>query len=235
MALHSHYGELMSGASICLCLKHGLSKFFVLNYDSHWLNENYDLNKLLFVIVTLQPKRLACRHRRMLVPVIILFLIILSTTKTFVMNHTKHFLNVCAIAIFVTISLSVTSLPAQTKEPWTARQLMPAAELAKVINDPDGAHFIIFSIGPGAVIKGSRDIGPTKQAENLAKLKDAISKLPKDSRIVLYCGCCPFEHCPNIRPAFTLLNEMGLQHAFLLNIEHNIKTDWIDKHYPVVP
>jgi hypothetical protein len=76
------------------------------------------------------------------------------------------------------------------------------------------------------------DIGPTKEKVNLEKLRKELDRLSKDLDIVIYCGCCPFEHCPNIRPAFTLLNEMKFTNSHLLNIEHNIRTDWVDKGYP---
>ena len=78
-------------------------------------------------------------------------------------------------------------------------------------------------------------MGPAHEKENLEKLKRQLIPLPKDADIVIYCGCCPFEHCPNIRPAFSLLNEMKFSNARLLNLEHNIKTDWISKGYPSVP
>ncbi len=93
---------------------------------------------------------------------------------------------------------------------------------------------VVICVGPGALIKGSIDMGPSKEKENLEKLKQYLGGLPKDANIVIYCGCCPFEHCPNIRPAFSLLNEMKFTNGHLLNIEHNIKTDWIAKGYPSV-
>jgi thiosulfate/3-mercaptopyruvate sulfurtransferase len=117
-------------------------------------------------------------------------------------------------------------------EPWTVSQLMAPANLASTINNPKAKKPIIICVGPGALIKGSLDMGPAKEKENLEKLKDALSRLPKDADIVIYCGCCPFEHCPNIRPAFTLLNEMKFTNTHLLNLEHNIKTDWVAKGYP---
>jgi thiosulfate/3-mercaptopyruvate sulfurtransferase len=132
------------------------------------------------------------------------------------------------------IGISVSSIGQTTNtEPWTENQLMPPAELAKVINDKKAHQPVVFSIGPGAIIKGSIDIGPGRDKGNLAKLKEALSKLPKDANIVIYCGCCPFEHCPNIRPAFQLLNEMKFTNQKLLNLQKNIKVDWIDKGYPV--
>jgi thiosulfate/3-mercaptopyruvate sulfurtransferase len=125
--------------------------------------------------------------------------------------------------------ISMTPAP---QEPWTREQLMAPAALAAEINNPAGKNPVIICIGPGALIKGSVDVGPTKEKGNLEKLRKELDLLPKDSDIVIYCGCCPFDHCPNIRPAFALLNEMKFTNAHLLNIEHNIRTDWVDKGYP---
>jgi thiosulfate/3-mercaptopyruvate sulfurtransferase len=117
-------------------------------------------------------------------------------------------------------------------EPWTDSQLMAPADLAAVINNPNSKKPMIICVGPGALIKGSVDMGPAHEKENLEKLKAQLSKLPRDTDIVIYCGCCPFEHCPNIRPAFILLNEMKFTNTHLLNLEHNIKTDWVAKGFP---
>ena len=117
-------------------------------------------------------------------------------------------------------------------EPWRSDQLMAPAALAKVINTPSEAQPLIICVGPGAVIKGSVDAGPASDSANLDRLRDRLSHLPKNAYMIIYCGCCPFAHCPNIRPAFTLLNRMGFTHTLLLNITTNIKTDWLDKHYP---
>ncbi|MBI4929493.1 MAG: hypothetical protein HY841_01935 [Bacteroidetes bacterium] len=90
---------------------------------------------------------------------------------------------------------------------------------------------ILLSIGFGGGIKGSKEIGAANAKEGIENLKKELTKLPKDADIVIYCGCCPFEHCPNIRPAFQLLNEMKFTNHKLLNLSHNLKTDWIDKGY----
>jgi len=92
---------------------------------------------------------------------------------------------------------------------------------------------MILNIGPAGSIKGSVEIGPTSKQENLDKLKQTIESLPKDTRIVIYCGCCPFKNCPNIRPAFSLLNSMGFTNAQLLSIPKNLKVDWIEHGYPM--
>lgn len=123
-------------------------------------------------------------------------------------------------------------IPDREPEPWTARQLMAPADLASLLNNPNAKKPVVYSVGPGALIRGSIDMGPAHEKVNLEKLKEAISRLPKNADIVIYCGCCPFDRCPNIRPAFTLLNEMKYSNARLLNLEHNIKTDWVAKGYP---
>lgn len=132
------------------------------------------------------------------------------------------------------LNITLNSYGQENKnEPWKADQLMQPPELAKIINDEKAIQPVVLSIGPGAVIKGSVDIGAAKEDENIKKLKEQLSKYPKDAVIILYCGCCPFEHCPNIRPAFRLMSEMKFTNGKLLNLEHNIKIDWMNKGYPV--
>ena len=131
------------------------------------------------------------------------------------------------IIIFASFSLKQT-------EPWKPDQLMPPADLAAIINSKTDAKPLIISIGPDALVVGSVDIGPANDKGNLIKLKQLLAKDTKDRSIVIYCGCCPFEHCPNIRPAFTLLNEMKFTNHKLLALQHNIKIDWINKGYPTV-
>jgi hypothetical protein len=108
---------------------------------------------------------------------------------------------------------------------------MEPSRLAEVINKKKSLP-VIYSIGPGPVIPNSIDIGMVKDAENLVKLREELKGISKDSLIVIYCGCCPFEHCPNVRPAIALLKEMKFTNYKLLNLPHNIKIDWIDKGYP---
>lgn len=118
-------------------------------------------------------------------------------------------------------------------EPWSKNQLIEPSELARIIGDTSAKKPIIYSIGPGANIKGCIEMGAAQEKENLDKLKSALSNLDKNTEIVILCGCCPFEHCPNIRPSFELLNEMKFTNHKLLNLSHNLKVDWIDKGYPM--
>jgi thiosulfate/3-mercaptopyruvate sulfurtransferase len=120
---------------------------------------------------------------------------------------------------------------AQNPVNWTKEQLLEPEQLAQSIEKNEAA-LIVYSIGPGAVIKNSINIGSVKEPANMQEFKKQLSKLPKDASIVVYCGCCPFEHCPNVRPAVAALNEMKFTNYKLLNLSHNVKTDWLDKGYP---
>ena len=121
----------------------------------------------------------------------------------------------------------------QKPENWIKEQLIEPAVLAKAIQSNQDLP-LIYCVGPGVVIPHSINIGMTSKAENLQKLKDSLQTLPRDANIVIYCGCCPFEHCPNVRPAIALLHEMKFTNYHLLDLPHNIKTDWIAKGYPQV-
>jgi len=50
---------------------------------------------------------------------------------------------------------------------------------------------------------------------------------------VIYCGCCPWNHCPNMWPAYNLLHQMGFTHLKALYLPDNFGTDWVNKGYPV--
>jgi thiosulfate/3-mercaptopyruvate sulfurtransferase len=134
------------------------------------------------------------------------------------------------ILIFFLIVVSQKSL-AQNPVNWTNDQLIEPSDLSATVKANKQLP-VIFSVGPGAIIPHSKDIGMIKEAENMKKFRDQLTDLPKDTQIVVYCGCCPFEHCPNIRPAIQLLKEMKFTNYKLLDLPHNIKVDWIDKGYP---
>ena len=118
----------------------------------------------------------------------------------------------------------------KTHEPWSISQLLEPRLLSSSIESQKDLPKII-SIGPGVVIEKSIGVGECRYNENIEKLKSLVSSYSKDDQIVLYCGCCPFKNCPNIRPAFSLLNDLGFKNHKLLNIENNIKADWIDMGY----
>lgn len=134
----------------------------------------------------------------------------------------------------VVLSIAVAAFNVKQSEPWTPEQLMQPEDLAAVINSPTAAKPLIICVGPSGVIKGSVEAGPANEAENLDKLKKLVAKEDKKREIVIYCGCCPFIKCPNVRPAFSLLTSMKFTNLKLLNLSHNIKADWIEHRYPTI-
>lgn len=131
------------------------------------------------------------------------------------------------------VLLSVTAFNKKQTEPWTPDQLMQPEKLAAIMNDSAGEKPLIISIGPVDLIKGAIKAGPAKEKENLKEVKKLLSKEDRKREIVIYCGCCPFKDCPNIRPAFSLLTEMKFTNHKLLNLPRNLKIDWINHGYPM--
>ena len=140
----------------------------------------------------------------------------------------NYFIN--GILLFIVIACSQTMF-AQNPINWSTDQLMEPGQLALAIKNNKAVPAII-SVGPGAPIPHSADIGMVKDQESMQLLKQHLTKLDKSSEVVVYCGCCPFEHCPNVRPAISMLKQMKFTNYKLLNLPKNIKTDWIDKGYP---
>ena len=100
-----------------------------------------------------------------------------------------------------------------------------------------GTKPAVFMVGPSVLyrshhIVGSVFAGPGSNAAGLAMLKAAAEKLPRDNEVVVYCGCCPWDRCPNVKPAIDLLKEMGFTKAKALYLGTGFKVDWMDKGYP---
>jgi len=115
--------------------------------------------------------------------------------------------------------------------------MLQPKELAAELAAPEAKPFVV-QVGPNVLyrskhIPGSVYGGPGGKSEGLDLLKHAVEKLPRDREVVVYCGCCPWDRCPNIKPAMELLKQMGFTHAKAMYVATNFKTDWIDQGYPV--
>jgi thiosulfate/3-mercaptopyruvate sulfurtransferase len=134
--------------------------------------------------------------------------------------------------LFITAVVALAALLAAEIPTIEPKDL--AAQLAG-----SGAKPAIFHVGPSVLyrsrhIPGSVDINMTSKPESLDALRAAAGKLPRDREIFLYCGCCPWDRCPNVKPAITLLQEMGFKKVKAVYIPQNFKFDWIDRGYPNV-
>jgi rhodanese-related sulfurtransferase len=84
-----------------------------------------------------------------------------------------------------------------------------------------------------AHIPGSEYTGPGSQPAGIQQLQHRVNTLSRSKLIVLYCGCCPWNRCPNIGPAFAKLSQMGFTNVKVLYLADNFGADWASKGFPV--
>ena len=127
-----------------------------------------------------------------------------------------------------------TSAPASELPPGSPELIRPE-DLAKALQS--SAKPTVLNVGPRVIylqahIPGAEYIGPTAKPEGLEKLRARAASLPRDSFLVIYCGCCPWEHCPNVQPAYKELKQMGFTRLKVLYIANSFGSDWVEKGYP---
>jgi hypothetical protein len=98
------------------------------------------------------------------------------------------------------------------------------------------ARLLILQVGSKVLfqqahIPGSEYAGPGSRPEGLSALRARIQRLPRSQAIVLYCGCCPWDKCPNVGPAWNLLHSMGFTSVRVLYIATNFGADWVARGY----
>ena len=140
-----------------------------------------------------------------------------------------------AAAMFVTVV--AWQLPAASELPPGSTELIQPQELLKALQSGSAKPTVLY-IGPRflyaqAHIRNAEFIGPASDPQSLDNLRKRVATLPKNSWIVLYCGCCPWEHCPNIRPAYKALLKAGFTGVKVLYLGNSFGADWVDKGYPV--
>ena len=118
-------------------------------------------------------------------------------------------------------------------------ELIQPAQLAKILQSHTAQKPLILQIGfhmlyQQAHIPGAEYAGPASDPSGRQMLTDRVKSLPRTKEIVLYCGCCPWSHCPNVQPAYALLHSMGFKNVKVLYIADNFGTDWVYKGYPTV-
>jgi hypothetical protein len=127
--------------------------------------------------------------------------------------------------------------PANAPDPWKDSDLIQPQALAARLTGSAPKPKILYVGFPilyrGAHVSGAELAGPASKPEGLELLKQTAAKLSRTEELVIYCGCCPWDQCPNVRPAFRLLHEMGFTRLKLVTIPTNMSTDWVTKGYPV--
>jgi thiosulfate/3-mercaptopyruvate sulfurtransferase len=119
-------------------------------------------------------------------------------------------------------------------DPWQLGDVLTPKQLDRSLHG--SKQPVVVSVGPdflfkSAHIPGALYKGPGKDAEGLESLKAWARNLDRKVEIVLYCGCCPWKQCPNIRPAFAALKAMGFTRLKVMEIEQDFHTDWVKQGY----
>ena len=126
---------------------------------------------------------------------------------------------------------------AKSAEGIPSDRLMQPAELAGMLHTA-GQSPLILQVGSHVLfaeahIPGAEYAGPGGQEGGLQALRDRVSKMSRDQFIVIYCGCCPWVKCPNIKAAYGELQSLGFTGVRVLYIANNFGADWVAKGYPI--
>lgn len=135
--------------------------------------------------------------------------------------------------VFLTTALLLVLAAQSQTYPWKNTEIMETADLAMKINKHSKDLPKILNVGPEDNIKSAIKIGAVNSPEGINKLKVAVAKTSKSKAIVLYCGCCTYANCPNIKPAFETLKKSGYTVVKVLNIPEGLTPDWAMKGYPM--
>ncbi len=145
----------------------------------------------------------------------------------------------CLACLFALIPLGTPRADQnKTSEPWGKAQVLQSDEFARELSGTKTSRPVIVYVGfrtlfSGGHIPGATFHGTASTEQGLADFKKWVDALPRTSDIVIYCGCCPFDRCPNIRPAFNALRGMGFTRLRVLVLPTNFAIDWVDKGLPI--
>jgi hypothetical protein len=139
-----------------------------------------------------------------------------------------------AFGCLITLN-SPSSLHADS-DPWTKTQTVQPADLAKELGNSKTAPTVVFvgfkRLYTAGHIKGAQYHGTAGSEEGLKELTAWAAGLPRSANLVIYCGCCPLERCPNVRPAFKALQGLGFKNLRVLLLPQDFATDWAGKGLP---
>ncbi|MES2764072.1 MAG: rhodanese-like domain-containing protein [Bacteroidota bacterium] len=115
---------------------------------------------------------------------------------------------------------------------WKKEQLMPTKELADKITSNAKDKPLIFNVGPMENIKGAIAMGAATSVTFNSRIESSLAMESKAKPVVVYCGCCSYSSCPNIKPAYDMILTQGFKNVKVLELPEGIKPDWVAKGYP---
>lgn len=160
-------------------------------------------------------------------------------------RRSPKFLLAVAAGALLTAGLALLPLhgarssAATSPDPWTSAQIVQPADLVMELSASQSAQKpVVVCVGmrtyfknahvPGAVLHG-----PAMSQSGLDDLKKWAQPLPRSANLVVYCGCCPLAGCPNLRPGFSALRQMGFRRLRVLTVPNSFATDWVEKGFPI--
>jgi thiosulfate/3-mercaptopyruvate sulfurtransferase len=141
----------------------------------------------------------------------------------------------------IIVLLPLSSSQGQEKkpvDPWPSSEMLQPADLAKMLTDKfPSLPTVVFvgfrSLYVGGHVPDASFHGTASTEQGLAELKSWAATFSRSTDLVIYCGCCPFDKCPNIRPAYSALRSMGFKKIRVLVLPKSFAADWADKGYPM--
>lgn len=155
---------------------------------------------------------------------------------------------ICAITLLAGLCATAHAQPAnpalQAVSVSSADSAIPATELlqpeklVQILRSPNGEKPLVLQVGSHVLyaeahIPGSEYVGAAGQKAGLQALRDRVKKLKRNRFLVIYCGCCPWNKCPNIRPAYQQLHALGFTQVKVLYLADNFGVNWVNEGYPV--
>lgn len=155
--------------------------------------------------------------------------------------HRYYLVSIALLSFFFLFVAGVVAQSSPNRSAVTevpASQLVQPEQLAASLRSPQEPKPLILQVGfrvlyVQAHIPGSEYVAAGSSPNGVQQLRARVEKLPRSKAIVLYCGCCPWSHCPNVKPAYQELRDMGFTNVKVLFIARDFGTDWVSKGYPV--
>lgn len=123
-------------------------------------------------------------------------------------------------------------------DPWKPDRLLAPIALHRMLDAKGKQAPFLLHVGFGVLYRGghipaSEYAGPGSKMDGVTAIRTALKDVPKERPVVLYCGCCPWGDCPNVRPAFRAVEKLGFKDVRVLYLPRSLQQDWIDKGYGV--
>jgi hypothetical protein len=181
--------------------------------------------------INIMYSRLFYFNGKLLLFIVFIF-ILLVTTKSFSQASSIQELKKNAQ------SLNQKGISVQPSDPWTIDHVITAEELSNELKSNGTKKPLIYHVGfdffyKQSHIPGSVYIGPANKQQGLDKIKNEVKNIKHDQYIVIYCGCCPWKDCPNIRQAYNTCKELGFTNVKVLYIPNSFAQDWKNKGYAI--